>query len=76
MPGALFDTNVWLAAVFTAHPFHALAQNALQHATLAEPAVFCRATEQSCLRLACTPSLLKVYGAERPEGTAPGLCAR
>jgi predicted nucleic acid-binding protein len=64
MPGSLFDTNVWLAAVFTTHPFHALAQNALQRATPAEPAVFCRATEQSFLRLTCTPSLLKVYGAE------------
>jgi len=66
MPGALFDTNVWLAAVFTTHPFHALAQNALQRATPAVPAVFCRATEQSFLRLASTPSLLKVYGAEGP----------
>lgn len=64
MPGALFDTNIWLAAVFTTHPFHALAQNALQRATPAEPAVFCRATEQSFLRLACTPALLKMYGAE------------
>jgi len=64
MPGALFDTNVWLAAVFTTHPFHVLAQNALQRATPAEPAVFCRATEQSFLRLASTPSLLKLYGAE------------
>jgi predicted nucleic acid-binding protein len=29
MRGALFDTNVWLAAVCTTHPLHALAQNAL-----------------------------------------------
>lgn len=64
MPGTLFDTNVWIAAVFTTHPFHALAQNALQRATPGEPAVFCRATEQSFLRLASTPTLLKVYGAE------------
>lgn len=64
MPGTLFDTNVWLAAVFTTHPFHAMAQAALQRATPAEPAVFCRATEQSFLRLATTPSLLKAYGAE------------
>jgi uncharacterized protein len=54
---------VWLAAVFTTHPFHQPAQTTLQHATPAEPAVFCRATQQSFLRLATTPTLLKVYGA-------------
>ena len=64
MPGALFDTNVWLAALFTTHPFHTLAQQALQQATPAEPALLCRATQQSFLRLASTPALLKVYGAE------------
>jgi uncharacterized protein len=64
MPGCLFDTNVWLAAVFTTHPFHTLAQQALQQASAAEPAVFCRATQQSFLRLASTPALLKVYGAD------------
>lgn len=64
MPGRLFDTNIWLASVFTTHPFHALAQQALQQATPAEPAIFCRATQQSFLRLASTPVLLKAYGAE------------
>jgi uncharacterized protein len=59
----LFDTNVWLAALFTTHPFHARAQQALQQATPAAPAVFCRATQQSFLRLATTPALLKAYGA-------------
>ena len=64
MPGALFDTNVWLAALFTTHPFHTLAQQSLQQATPAQPALLCRATQQSFLRLASTPALLKVYGAE------------
>ena len=64
MPGTLFDTNVWLAALFNSHPFHALAQRALREATPAQPAVFCRATQQNFWRLACTPALLKVYGAE------------
>ena len=63
MPGSLFDTNVWLAAVFTSHPFHRPAQQKLQQATPAQPAVFCRATQQSFLRLASTPALLKAYGA-------------
>lgn len=63
MPGSLFDTSVWLAAVFTTHPFHRVAQQKLQQATAAAPAVFCRATQQSFLRLVSTPTLLKAYGA-------------
>lgn len=64
MPGSLFDTNVWIAAIFTTHPFHPTAQQYLRQATPAEPAVFCRSTQQSFLRLASTPTLLKAYGAE------------
>jgi len=64
MPGSLFDTNVWIATLFTTHPSHQQAQQLLLAATPAEPAVFCRATQQSFLRLASTPALLKVYGAE------------
>lgn len=64
MPGSLFDTSVWIAAVFTSHPLHRQAQQTLQAATPANPAVFCRSTEQSFLRLASTPTLLKAYGAE------------
>ncbi len=63
MPGSLVDTSVWLAAVFTTHPFHAQARQCLQQATPAEPAVFCRSIQQSFLRLASTPTLLKAYGA-------------
>ena len=63
MPGALFDTNAWLAAIFTSHPAHAAAQNALLLATPAEPAIFCRPTQLSFVRLASTPALQKVYGA-------------
>lgn len=64
MPGSLFDTNVWIAAIFPTHPFHPQAQQALQQASPAEPAVFCRSTQQSFLRLATTLTLLKAYGAE------------
>ena len=63
MPGFLFDTSAWLATVFTSHPLHLQAQKSLQRATAAEPAVFCRSTQQSFLRLASTPTLLKAYGA-------------
>jgi len=64
VPACLFDTNVWIAATFPKHPFHDLAQRALSQRTSAEPAVFCRATQQSFLRLASTSSLLKNYGSE------------
>lgn len=64
VPGSLFDTSVWLAAIFPTHPFHTQAQQALQGCTHAQPASWCRATQQSFLRLASTPTLLKAYGAD------------
>ena len=64
MPGSLFDTNVWIAAIFPTHPFHPRARQELLEATPANPAVFCRSTQQSFLRLATTARLLKTYGAE------------
>lgn len=64
MPGTLFDTSVWIATIFPTHPFHSPAQQVLHEATPALPAVFCRSTQQSFLRLATTPALLKAYGAE------------
>lgn len=64
MPGRLFDTNLWLASVFDSHPGHGVARQALQSATASQPAVFCRATEQSFLRLLTTPAVLRAYGAE------------
>ncbi len=63
MPGSLFDTSVWLAAAFPTHSFHAEARQSLQRAKPAEPVVFCRSAQQSFLRLASTPTLLKAYGA-------------
>ncbi len=64
MPGSLFDTSVWIAAVFTTHAFHRQAQQALHETTSAQPAVFCRSTHQSFLRLASTPAVVKAYGAD------------
>ena len=61
MPASLFDTSVWVAAVFPAHPFHAEARAALGRATPGEPAVFCRATQQSFLRLLSTPAVVSAY---------------
>ena len=64
MAGFLFDTNVWIAAIFTTHPAHKKAQETLREAAPGNPAVFCRSTQQSFLRLASTPVLLRAYGAE------------
>jgi toxin-antitoxin system PIN domain toxin len=64
VPGTLLDTSVWLAAAFTSHPFRRLAVGVLTQATESEPAALCRQTELSFLRLATTPTLLRVYGAE------------
>lgn len=65
MPGSLIDTNVWIAALFSSHPFHGEAREILNAANSSTPAVFCRSTQQSFLRLASTPTVLKAYGAER-----------
>ena len=64
MPGFLFDTNVWIAAIFASHPAHKKSRQVLQEATPSAPAVFCRSTQQGFLRLASTPTILKAYGAE------------
>lgn len=60
----LFDSNVWLALTFSAHPHHSLAKKFFATTTREDPACFCRATQQSFLRLATTPALLRAYGAE------------
>ena len=60
----LFDSNVWLALTFSAHPHHSRAQEVFGSASPENPACFCRATQQSFLRLATTPVLLRAYGAE------------
>ncbi|MBL8377618.1 MAG: PIN domain-containing protein [Burkholderiales bacterium] len=61
MSGTLFDTNVWLAAFFRAHPGHKTAQRRLTEATAAVPAALCRQTQLSFLRLVSTPALLAAY---------------
>ncbi len=57
------DSNVWIAQVFSVHPGHGLATRALSQASSDRPAVFCRATQQSFLRVASTPAVLQHYGA-------------
>lgn len=61
MPGYLFDTNVWIAAVFPSHPFHPQAKQMLRQVSTAQPAHWCRSTQQSFVRLATTPTVFKAY---------------
>jgi toxin-antitoxin system PIN domain toxin len=62
VPASLFDTSVWLAAIFERHPFHGIARQPLQQTTINQPAVFCRATQQSVLRLISTAGIARTYG--------------
>jgi toxin-antitoxin system PIN domain toxin len=62
VPACLLDVNVWLAAAFSAHPAHGAARRVVITATAIEPALWCRATQQSFLRLASTPVITAAYG--------------
>ncbi|CAA6691148.1 MULTISPECIES: TA system VapC family ribonuclease toxin [unclassified Lentimonas] len=64
MSAVLFDVNVWLALAFSTHPRHTHAKDAFESASSEAPAVFCRATQQSFLRLVTTPTIQKCYGSE------------
>ncbi len=63
MPGSLFDTNIWVALSFGTHPHFSLAKEAFNEADSVNPAVFCRATQQSFLRHLSSPKLQIAYGA-------------
>jgi toxin-antitoxin system PIN domain toxin len=62
VPACLLDVNVWLAAAFAAHPAHGAARRVLHNASADEPALWCRATQLSFLRLASTPVITASYG--------------
>jgi toxin-antitoxin system PIN domain toxin len=65
-PGSLFDTSVWIALSFAAHPLHPPARAAFLAASPANRAFFCRATQQSVLRILSTPAIVKAYGVPTP----------
>jgi len=58
----LCDSNVWLALALSKHAHHAAARDWLD--TIDEPGsvLFCRATQQSFLRLLTNASVLRPYG--------------
>ena len=57
----LVDTSVWIALTFATHSHHAAAKAAYRAVSAVQPAVFCRATEQSFLRISTTPRVLSHY---------------
>jgi uncharacterized protein len=58
----LCDSNIWLALVLSKHRHHAAAREWL--GTIEDPSsvLFCRATQQSFLRLLTNASVLRPYG--------------
>lgn len=55
------DTNVWLALALSKHVFHAATSDWLARQSTAGSVLFCRATQQSFLRLLTTEAILRPY---------------
>ncbi len=58
----LLDTGVWLSLAFDSHPFHVAAKEVFATADSNRPLAFCRATQNSFLRLLTTPAIQSLYG--------------
>src|SRR5262245_34498619 len=58
---ALVDSNVWLALVLSKHVLHPTVRDWMKGLARRE-AAFCRATQQSFLRLLTTAAVLAPYG--------------
>lgn len=58
----LFDTGVWIGLAFDSHPLHRLARDVFESADSERPIAFCRATQNSFLRLLTTPAIQALYG--------------
>ena len=62
MLGFLFDSNLWVALAFAAHPFHRSVGEVLKRASADQPVCRLRATEMSALRLVSTPTIHRAFG--------------
>ncbi|MGD9892846.1 MAG: PIN domain-containing protein [Dehalococcoidia bacterium] len=58
----LCDRNVWLALALLDHTHHDAARRWLETATKPGAVLFCRATQQTFLRLLTTAAVLAPYG--------------
>ena len=58
----LCDSNVWLALVLSQHQHHRAALDWIGTIDVPGAVCFCRATQQSLLRLLTTAAVMRVYG--------------
>lgn len=58
----LVDTNVWVALALSTHPFHLAVHDWLADQAGNVNVLFCRATQQSLLRLLTTESVTRPFG--------------
>ena len=58
----LADSNIWLTLALSKHEFHGVARAWLANRAPPETVLFCRATQQSFLRLLTTRAVLAPYG--------------
>lgn len=58
---SLYDANLWVALAFAAHPHHGIASRHFKARDSAQPAAFCRVTQQAFLRLVSTPVIQRTY---------------
>jgi toxin-antitoxin system PIN domain toxin len=58
----LCDTNIWLALALSGHIHHAVARAWLETVEEPESILFCRATQQSFLRLLTNTAVMAPYG--------------
>jgi toxin-antitoxin system PIN domain toxin len=58
----LADSNVWLALAFSKHTFHEIVTEWLDVLPPPDSVMFCRATQQSFLRLLTTQAVVSSFG--------------
>ena len=58
----LCDSNVWLALALSGHVHHGVARNWFEGVEAASSVFFCRATQQTFLRLLTNAAVLAPYG--------------
>lgn len=58
----LCDSNMWLALSLSGHSHHQVAKEWMEQQSEPNSIFFCRATQQSYLRLLTNPQLLRAYG--------------
>jgi toxin-antitoxin system PIN domain toxin len=71
---SLYDANLWVALAFAAHPHHGIASRHFKARDSAQPAAFCRVTQQAFLRLVSTPLIQRTY--ESPPVTNAAAWAK